>query len=118
MVSEPAVTTVSAAPSKAATASVTPTDAAKPKANDNGGKAVNPLKADVDRIIAEIGDIVKGELRPGAPGFTESEKNEVREVIKATCIDAKGIEELNGLKDYLNELLAERRGLIEVKKAA
>jgi hypothetical protein len=115
---KPQSTTASATVTKAAIAPATTTGPAKPKANDKGGKAVNPLKATVDKIIDEIGDIVKAELRPGAPGFTEGEKNEVREVVKATQIDAKGIEELNGLKDYLNELLTERKGMTEVKKAA
>jgi hypothetical protein len=110
---------VVAAPTAATlTAPVTTTAPAKPTVNDKGGKAPNPLKATVDKIIAEIGDIVKAEIRTGIPGFSESEKNEVRQVVQDTHIDEKGVEELNGLKDYLNELLTERRGKSEVKKAA
>jgi hypothetical protein len=114
----PQSTTASTAATKAAATPVTKTEPAKPKANEKGGKGGNPLKETVDKIIAEIGDIMKAEYSPGAPCFSEEDKAEIRKLVQETHINDQGIEELTGLKDYLDETLTGRRSKAGNKKAA
>lgn len=66
------------------------------------------LKAQGEKIIQEIGQLITAEARKGAPYFTEGEKEEARQIIRSVKLDEAGIKDLEELKSFMNEELAKR----------
>jgi hypothetical protein len=67
------------------------------------------LKEQGGGVIQEIGNIITAASAEGAAFFTEDEKEEARQVIRETRLDAKGIQDLEGFKGFLSEELSKRK---------
>jgi hypothetical protein len=66
------------------------------------------LKERGNEIIRDIGTIITSAAPDGRPYFTETEKEEIRQIIKTTKLVESGIQELASLKDFLSEERAKR----------
>jgi hypothetical protein len=76
--------------------------------NQIGGKEAD-LKTEGDSIISEISTVITAASGNGAAYFTEAEKSDARQIIKATKIDAQGINDLRGFQAFLEEELRKRK---------
>jgi hypothetical protein len=74
---------------------------------------VQSLKEQGGELMKEIGKIITASAN-SKPYFTESEKEEARQIIKETKPDEKGIADLRDFKTFLSDELSKR----ESKKAA
>jgi len=73
---------------------------------------VKTIKDRGNEIINEIGKIIKSDKYGTL--FSESQKEELREIIRTTKLDSKGIDDLNELKLFVSDEAAKR----EIRKAA
>jgi hypothetical protein len=81
----------------------------KPSAQAKG----QSLKEQGGELMKEIGAIITSAVN-GKPYFTEEEKEEARQIIRATKLDEKGLTDLEHFKTFLNDERVKR----ESKKAA
>jgi hypothetical protein len=105
-----------AAPTKPATKlAVKPEKTQAAPSQPQAGKPGNAstLKAQSNEVIKEIGAIITT-AKNNVQFFTESEKEEARQIIKGTKLDEKGLADLKDFKDFLSGELTKR----ESKKAA
>jgi hypothetical protein len=71
-------------------------------------ESIQSTKEMRSEIIQEIGKIITA-TNADVPYFSELDKADVRNIIKATAVDEKGIETLQELKTYLAEQLAQKQ---------
>jgi hypothetical protein len=80
---------------------------AKTQNPDRTGEA--DIRAEGDAVIKEIGGIITGKTESGTSYFTEEEKNEARQIIRETRLDAEGVDGLRNFKSFLAEELENRK---------
>lgn len=112
--------TVEKTPPATTTAPSTP-EPARPKPVNRRGDAVNPppsdqekaklaaLRADMERVIREIGEIVNSVNQTGDPYFSDTEKAEAHEIVVALKVSETGLKDLLELQAILADNLTKKR---------
>jgi hypothetical protein len=100
-------------PQEATPETKAPPKTGKPPAGEKKSAAPESLtlKEQGSEIMKEIGAIITI-AKDGKPYFTEEEKEQAREIIKATRLDENGIADLKDFKDFLSDELAKREAKI------
>jgi hypothetical protein len=80
----------------------------KPAPVNPSASGEQSLKERGEGFIREIGKIITAVSGNGTAFFTEDEKEEARQIIRETRLDAKGIQDLEDFKTFLSEELAKR----------